>query len=224
MDTGQVIARFEAERQALALMDHPNIAQVLDGGRPPRGRPYFVMELVKRRADHRSTATRTSLTPRERLELFVAGLPGGAARPPERHHPPRHQAVQRAGDAARRPAGAEGHRLRRGQGDRSAVDRTDAVHELRRIIGTPLYMSPEQAELNGLGHRHAHRHLPLGVLLYELLTGTTPLDKERLQEAALREVLRHDPRRGAAGPSTRLSDRAIRWRRSRRNRKLEPAS
>ena len=91
MDTRQVVARFEAERQALALMDHPNIAKVLDGGTTATGRPYFVMELVKgmpitRYCDeHRLTAARAA-------GAVPAGLPGDPARPPEGHHPPRHQA------------------------------------------------------------------------------------------------------------------------------------
>ena len=96
MDTRQVIARFEAERQALAMMDHPNIAKVLDAGTTDSGRPYFVMELVNG-VPITEYCDENHLPLRERLELFVAGLPGGAARPPEGHHPPRHQAVERAG-------------------------------------------------------------------------------------------------------------------------------
>ena len=96
MDTRQVVARFEAERQALAVMDHPNIARVFDAGTTEAGRPYFVMELV-----HGVPITEfcdeKQLTPRERLELFVAGLPGDPARAPEGDHPPRHQAVERPG-------------------------------------------------------------------------------------------------------------------------------
>ena len=127
MDTRQVIARFEAERQALALMDHPNIAQVLDAGTTDTGRPYFVMELV-----HGVPITEycddNRLTPRQRLELFV----------------PVCQAVQHAHQKGiihrdlkpsnvlvtllRRQAGAQGDRLRRRQGDRAAADRADAVH------------------------------------------------------------------------------------------------
>ena len=98
MDTRQVVARFEAERQALAIMDHPNIAKVFDGGATPSGRPYFVMELVKG-VPITEFCDQNHLTPRQRLELFVAGLPGGAARPPEGDHPPRPQAVQRPGHA-----------------------------------------------------------------------------------------------------------------------------
>ena len=132
MDSRQVIARFEAERQALAMMDHQNIARVLDAGTTDSGRPYFVMELV-----HGVPITQfcdeNHLTPRQRLELFVPGLPGDPACPSEGDHPPRHQAVQRPGDDVRRQAGAQGDRLRRGQGDRAAADRKDDVHPVRRL-------------------------------------------------------------------------------------------
>ncbi len=118
MDTRQVVARFEAERQALAMMDHPNIARVLDAGATATGRPYFVMELVKGVPITEYCDTQR-LSTRERLELFVAGLRRRAARAPEGHHPPRPQALERARRAAGRPAGAEGDRLRHRQGDAS---------------------------------------------------------------------------------------------------------
>ena len=117
MDTKQVIARFEAERQALAMMDHPNIAKVLDAGATESGRPYFVMELVR-------GIPITEYCDRERLSIRRAagavrpGLPGRAARPPEGDHPPRPEALEHPGDGHRRRAGAQGHRLRRGQGHR----------------------------------------------------------------------------------------------------------
>ena len=131
MDSRQVIARFEAERQALALMDHANIARVLDAGTTETGRPYFVMELV-----HGVPITRfcddNQLDAPRAAGAVRAGLPGDPARPSEGDHPPRHQAVERAGDAVRRQAGAQGDRLRRGQGDRATADRADAVHPVRR--------------------------------------------------------------------------------------------
>ena len=116
MDTRQVIARFEAERQALALMDHPNIARVLDAGATDSGRPVLRDGTGPRRPDHRV------LRPEPPAAARAAGavhrrLPGGAARAPEGDHPPRPQAVQRAGDAARRHAGGQGDRLRHRQGD-----------------------------------------------------------------------------------------------------------
>jgi serine/threonine protein kinase len=102
-----VIARFEAERQALALMDHPNIAKVLDAGATDTGRPYFVMELVRgiKITDY---CDQNNLSTRERLEPVHQGLPGHPARAPEGHHPPRHQALEHPGHAARRRAGAQG--------------------------------------------------------------------------------------------------------------------
>ncbi len=128
MDTRQVIARFEAERQALAMMDHPNIAKVLDAGTTESGRPYFVMELVQRHADHRLLRPATSSDSARAAGAVRARLPGGAARAPKRDHPPRHQAVEHPGDDDRRQAGAQGDRLRHRQGHRAAADRTDDVH------------------------------------------------------------------------------------------------
>ena len=127
MDTREVIARFEAERQALAMMDHPNIAKVFDAGETESGRPYFVMELV-----HGIPITdycdQNNLTTRRAPGVVRPGLPGGAARPSEGDHPSRPQALQRDGHALRRRAGAQGHRLRHRQGHRSAAHGEDALH------------------------------------------------------------------------------------------------
>ena len=147
-----------------------------------------------------STATSTSLTPAAAAGAVHPGLPGGAARPPEGHHPPRPQAVQRAGRPVRRQAGAQGDRLRRGQGDRAAADRQDAVHRLRRQWSARRSTCrPEQAETEPARHRHAQRHL---------LAGRAPVraaDRQRRRSAArswkkagMLEVLRRDPRGGAA--------------------------
>ena len=99
MDTKAVVARFEAERQALAMMDHPNIAKVLDAGTTDTGRPYFVMELVRgiKITDY---CDQNNLPTRQRLGAVHQGLPRHPARAPEGHHPPRHQAVEHPGDAA----------------------------------------------------------------------------------------------------------------------------
>jgi serine/threonine protein kinase len=203
MDSKQVLARFEAERQALALMDHPNIARVLDAGTTDDGRPYFVMELVKgvpitRHCDeHR-------LAPKQRLELFL----------------PVCQAVQHAhqkgvihrdlkpsnvlvAEYDDRPvpkvidfgvAKATGPKL---------TERT-MFTEFGQLVGTLEYMSPEQAKFNALDIDTRTDIYSLGVLLYELLTGSTPLDRKRLHQAGLDEVLRMIREEEPPKPSTRL--------------------
>ena len=131
MDTRQVVARFEAERQALALMDHPNIARVLDAGATDAGRPYFVMELV-RGVPITEYCDREQLSIRRAAGAVRAGLPGGAARPPEGDHPPRPQALERPGDAQRRrrrcPRSSTSASPRR---PAQALTEQDALHRLR---------------------------------------------------------------------------------------------
>jgi serine/threonine protein kinase/Tfp pilus assembly protein PilF len=204
MDSRQVIARFEAERQALALMDHPNIAKVLDAGTTDSGRPYFVMELVKG-APITRYCDENRLTPKERLALFI----------------PVCQAVQHAHqkgiihrdlkpsnvlvalyDGKPVPkvidfgvAKATGQKL---------TERT-LFTEFGAIVGTLEYMSPEQAGLNQLDIDTRSDIYSLGVLLYELLTGSTPLERKRLKEAAMLEVLRLIREEEPPKPSTRLS-------------------
>ncbi len=127
MDSRQVLARFEAERQALAMMDHPNIAKVFDGGMTEQGRPYLRDGVRQGRAADRvlrpgpAFAEGTPATVR-------AGLPGGAACASERDHPPRPEAVEHSGLPVRRQAGSEGDRLWPGQGDAPVADRSVAVH------------------------------------------------------------------------------------------------
>src|SRR5256714_343125 len=204
MDTKQVVARFEAERQALALMDHPNIAKVLDAGTTDTGRPYFVIELVKgvpitRYCDDHH------LTLKERLELFL----------------PVCQAVQHAHtkgiihrdlkpsnvlvalyDSKPVPkvidfgvAKAAGPKL---------TERT-LFTEFGQLVGTLEYMSPEQAELNQLDIDTRSDIYSLGVLLYELFTGGTPFEKKRLRSAAFDELLRILREEEPPKPSTRVS-------------------
>ena len=136
MDTRQVIARFEAERQALAMMDHPNIARVLDAGATETGRPYFVMDLVRgiRITDY---CDQSNMSTEERLRAVHPGLQRDPARAPEGHHSPRHQAVQHPGHAARRRARACHHRFWNRQGHGTTPHGKDALYRASNSLSAP---------------------------------------------------------------------------------------
>ncbi len=204
MDSRSVIARFEAERQALALMDHPNIAKVFDAGTTTTGTPYFAMELVKGVPltkycdDHR-------LTVKERLRLFI----------------PVCQAIQHAHQKGiiHRDIKASNVLVALFDGEpvpkvidfgiakATGLQLTEKtlVTGFGAVVGTLEYMSPEQAELNQLDIDTRTDVYSLGVLLYELMTGTTPLDRKRLGNAAILEMLRVIREVEPQKPSTRLS-------------------
>ena len=205
MDSHQVIARFEAERQALAMMDHVNIARVLDAGTTDAGRPYFVMELV-----HGVPITKycddNHLTPRERLELYV----------------PVCQAIQHAHQKGiiHRDVKPSNVMITLCDGkpvpkvidfgvakatEQKLTERT-LFTQYGTLVGTLEYMSPEQAEMSALGVDTRSDIYSLGVLLYELLTGSTPLSSKRMKEAAYAEILRLIKEEEPPKPSTRLSE------------------
>ncbi len=204
MDSSQILARFEAERQALALMDHPNIARVLDAGATVDGRPYFVMELVKGTPITKFCDERR-LSPRERLELFVSVCHAiqhahqkGVI---HRDIKPSNVLVALYDDKPVPKVIDFGVAKATGQ----ALTEKTLHTGFGAIIGTPEYMSPEQATFNQLDIDTRSDVYALGVLLYELLTGTTPVDKTRLKEAALLEVLRVVREEEPPRPSVKLT-------------------
>ncbi len=203
MDTRQVIARFEAERQALALMDHPNIAKVLDAGATETGRPYFVMELVKG-VSITDYCDANSLSTKERLELFIQVC----------------NAVQHAHQKGIIHRDIKPTNVMVTLHDGKSVPKVidfgiaKAINQkltektlftrYAHIIGTPAYMSPEQAELSDLDIDTRTDIYSLGVLLYELLTGTPPFGEEELRKAGYIEMQRVIREQEPVKPSTRI--------------------
>lgn len=207
MDSRQVLSRFEAERQALALMDHPNIAKVYDGGMTEQGRPYFVMEYVKG-IPLNKYCDDARLPLKERLRLFVSVC----------------QAVQHAHQKGiihrdLKPSNIlvclyDGQPVPKviDFGLAKAMHQPLTEHTLHTahgfMVGTPLYMSPEQAEFNNLDVDTRTDIYSLGVILYELLTGSTPLEQQQFKQAAFDEMLRLIKEVEPPKPSTRLSGSA----------------
>ena len=205
MDTKQVIARFEAERQALAMMDHPNIAKVLDAGATETGRPYFVMELVKGVPITEYCDTQ-NLTTKQRLDLFikVCNAVQHAHQKAIIHRDIKPSNVMVTLHDDRPVPKIIDFGIAKAT-NRELTDKT-LFTEFRHFIGTPQYMSPEQAEMSGLDIDTRSDIYSLGVLLYELLTGTTPFDPKRLHSAALNELQRIIREEEPDKPSIRLSE------------------
>ncbi len=207
MDTKQVIARFEAERQALALMDHPNIAKVLDAGATESGRPFFAMELVKG-VPITHYCDKNKLSARRRLELFMLVC----------------QAIQHAHQKGVIHRDIKPSNVMVTLHDGVPVPKVidfgiaKAINQrltektlftnYAQMIGTPAYMSPEQAEMSGLDVDTRSDIYSLGVLLYELLTGTTPFPSKHLLSLGYGEMQRVIAEEEPPRPSTRLSTMA----------------
>lgn len=207
MDTRDVVARFEQERQALAMMDHPNIARVFDAGVTDHGRPFFVMELVRgtRITDYSDKA---NLSTPERLKLFVdvchavqhahqKGIIHRDLKPSN--------ILVTLHDGVPVPKVIDFGVAKATQG--RLVEQT-IYTQWQQMIGTPLYMSPEQVEMSGLDVDTRADIYVLGVLLYELLTGRTPFDAETLLKSGYDEMRRVICEQEPPKPSTALSSMA----------------
>lgn len=205
MDTRRVIARFEAERQALALMDHPNIAKVLDAGATEQGRPFFVMELVRgiKITDY---CDENNLATEARLKLF-----GQVCQAIQHAHQKGiiHCDIKPSNILVTLHDGVPVPKvidfgIAKATTNQRLTDKT-LFTAFEQFVGTPAYMSPEQAEMSGLDIDTRSDIYALGVLLYELLTGKTPFDAKELSRAGLDAMRRTIREQEPARPSTRLS-------------------
>ncbi len=204
MDTRQVIARFEAERQALALMDHPNIAKVFDAGATETGRPYFVMELVRgiKITDY---CDQNNFSTEERLDLFIQ-----VCQAIQHAHQKGviHRDIKPSNILVADHDGVPVPKIidfgiAKATTDQPLTDKT-LFTAFEQFIGTPAYMSPEQAKLSGLDIDTRSDIYSLGVLLYELLTGKTPFDAQELVNSGLEAMRRTIREKEPIRPSTRL--------------------
>jgi serine/threonine protein kinase/tetratricopeptide (TPR) repeat protein len=205
MDTKQVVARFEAERQALAMMDHPNIAKVLDAGTTETGRPFFVMELVRgiKITDYCDQA---SLTTKERLGLFIK-----VCQAIQHAHQKGiiHRDIKPSNILVTMHDGVPVPKVIDFGIAKATVGQTLTEHtvytQLQQFIGTPAYMSPEQAEMSGLDIDTRSDIYSLGVLLYELLAGRTPFDAKELMALGIDTMRKTIREKEPMRPSTRFA-------------------
>jgi len=208
MDTKQVVARFEAERQALALMDHPHIAKVLDGGATDTGRPFFVMELVQG-VPITDFCDQNQLSVQERLKLFI---PVSQAIQSAHQKGIIHRDLKPTNILVTLNAGMP-HPMVIDFGVAKAMNQKltekTIFTNFATMIGTPAYMSPEQAEMSHLDVDTRSDIYGLGVLLYELLTGSTPFSEQRLRSAGYQEMQRIIMEEEPERPSTRLRRKSI---------------
>src|SRR3989441_2605695 len=221
MDTKQVIARFEAERQALALMDHPAIARIYDAGTTPSGGPYFAMEYVQG-VPITEHCDRQKLTNRERLGLFLQICEGvqHAHQKAVIHRDLKPSNVLVSVQDGRPAAKIIDFGVAKAMEQR-LVERT-LFTELGMMIGTPEYMSPEQADMTGQDVDTRSDVYSLGVMLYELLVGALPFEPKELRQAGFDEIRRRSRQEDPPRPSVRLSSLGEGSTESARRRRTEP--